>query len=192
MSKILATILAVFIFISFFLSTNVYAYWNNLEITHTVTAQIGVWDYKIIPDEWNLNIWEAEGNLNRIIPENQLFSYNGLLYVVRDGEEYNPHWHGLPGEPNTQWAYVSLELEWRPNMNYRTFSVVVREGRYFIANPAYNDDWFVGDPLNSANKAWSEWREIEPLPESYFGFLLDYPMVKDYRANIADVIFITN
>ena len=40
-----------------------------------------------------------------------------------------------------------------PNVNYRVGSVVARNGRYFIANPAYNDvDWFVGDPLSSTNK----------------------------------------
>lgn len=78
-----------------------------------------------------------------------------------------------------------------PNVNYRVGSVVARNGRYFIANPAYNDvDWFVGDPLSSTNKPWSEWREIQPLPDSYFGYIENYPTLRDYRANIEDVVFI--
>ena len=81
---------------------NIYAYWNNLEITYTVTAQIGVWDYKIIPDRWNLNIWEDEDNLNRTIPINQLFSYQGDLYISINKNGYNPQYHGLPTNGTNQ------------------------------------------------------------------------------------------
>jgi hypothetical protein len=193
MTKKLIIVALIFIIILNILNMQVYAYWDTYYTSKDIQVLIGdwVWDQKIIPDEWNLNIWEDEGNLNQTIPENQLFSYNGLLYVVRDGEEYNPHWHGLPGNGGNQWAYVSLELEWRPNMNYRVNSVVIRDGRWFIANPNYNSaDWFVNDPLSKSGTQWSEWREIEPLDESYFGYLIEYPALKDYRADISDVIFV--
>lgn len=170
-----------------------YTYWTSdisvSDITSGATIQIGVWSWDVT-DGFNLNIWEDEEILNQYIPLDTLFSYEGILYIVRDGESYNPYYHGLPGEGRNQWAYVSLELEWADNMNYRTNSVVIRNGVWYIANSAYNDDWFVNDPLNSKNKSWSEWRKIEPLLESYFGYLPNYPGVKDYRANINDVIYI--
>lgn len=170
-----------------------YAYWaneiNNATKSQTLSITIGEWNLNPVDDEWNLDIWEDNDELNQTIPEGQLFSYNNILYVVRDGANYNPEWHGLPGQGSNQWAYVALALEWLPNMNYRTNAVVIRNSRYFIANHLYNNNWFVGDPLNSSNTKWSEWREIEPLPESYFGYLDDYPTVKDYRANPNDVTY---
>lgn len=167
-----------------------YAYWtSNILESNTVinpTITIGTW-FNILDEGFNLNIWQDEGILNQVIPNNQIFSYNNLLYVVREGETYNPHYHGLPGSGSNQWAYVSLELEWKPNMNYRTNAIVVRDGRYFIANHVYNNDWFVNDPLSSTNQPWSEWREIQPVYEFNY---LEGTNLPDYRKNPNEVTYL--
>lgn len=154
-----------------------YSYWDINTTTIRTELKIGSINYI---NTLNLNIWEDNNILNQEVPVDTIFSYNNDLYIVRAGETYNPHYHGLPGEGGNQWAYVALELEWKPNMNYRTNSVVIRSGRYFIANSAYNtDDWFVNDPLTKHGKPWSEWREIEPIDESHFGNLPNSNL-KDY------------
>lgn len=196
MRKALIKFIFPIILLMFALIVSVYqthAFWDNNQQIKSNIILLGNWESPIeqLTDGYIIDIWIEEDNLNQTIPENQLFSYNGLLYVVRDGEEYNPQWHGLPGNGGNQWAYVSIELEWRPNVNYRVNSVVIRDGRWFIANPNYNSaDWFVNDPLSKSGTQWSEWREIEPLEESYFDYLIEYPALKDYRADIGDVIFV--
>lgn len=181
MKKLL--IIIFFILISLTSLTHSYAYWsssvNGAETNTWTQILIGSWlSDIIIPDDWNLNIWEDEDDINHIIPEGQLFTYDTHIYISLGG--YNPEYHGLPGEPNLLWAFVSTELEWRPNTNYRVNSVVVRDGRYFIANILFNtSDWFINDPLTNSGHSWSEWREIEPISESYFNTfqgtnLIDY------------------
>lgn len=159
------------------------AYWTEtiggVKIGNTLT-QIGEWMSSTWESDYNLNIWEDENTLNQYIPEDTIFSYNGLLYIIIEGEKYNPYYHGLPGQPSNRWASVSIELEWRPNTNYRPNSVVIRNGRYFIANIVFNtSSWFIHDPLTNSGYQWSEWREIEPISQEHFGMLLDTGL-KDY------------
>lgn len=191
MKKLLITILII-CFIG--TSSPAQAYWVGT-LLHTDTETntdvfIGEWQYleNMWDIDYNLNIWEEEETLNQRIPEGVVFSYDNLLYTVREGEEYNPHWHGVPSSSN-KWAFVSLELEWRANTNYRTNSVVVRDGRYFIANHNFNDDdWFINDPLIKSGHAWSEWREIEPLLESDFGYIEGTTLI-DYRMSPNEVVY---
>lgn len=160
------------------ITTNTFAYWatgiNNLNNYQQIVLQIGEWSGSIVPDAWNLNIWENENTLNQTVPINQLFSYDGFLYIGATKKGYTPIWHGLPANGSNQWAYFAIELEWRPNVNYRTNSVVLRDGRYFIANYRNNRDWFINDPLTHSGHTWSEWREIEPISINNFGILDDY------------------
>lgn len=155
-----------------------YAYWANqiieAEETFFASITIGEWVTSYIPqilDGWNLNIWEDENTLNQNIPEGQLFTYDGFLYISLDSG-YNPYWHGLPLDNSIPWAFVATDINWIPGVNYRVNSVVKRSGRYFIANHAYTaDDWFVNDPLIYHGNIWSEWREIEPIADEHFGWL---------------------
>lgn len=156
-----------------FLRINLLAYWSDGVVGDfkqaLISITIGEWGFPQGGefDGWNLNIWEEEDTLNQNVPTGQLFSYGDFIYISLDSG-YNPFYHGMPGEPNTQWAFVSTELNWRPNMNYRVNSVVVRDGRYFIANIDHNvNDWFINDPLTH-NGRWAEWREIEPINEIHF------------------------
>lgn len=150
---------------------------------------IGSWIDEPWKEDYNLNIWENEDDLNHYIPQGVIFSYDGLLYIVRQGENYNPHYHGLPGKPSAVWAVISLDLDWIANTNYRVNSVVVRNGKWYIANYEYNtSDWFVNDPSLKSGGQWSEWREIEPLAISYFGYLQGTNLL-DYRANPSDVTY---
>jgi hypothetical protein len=195
MTKKISIVALLFIIMLNILNMRVYAYWDTHYASKDIQVVVGNWTWDTpqpyIPSGYVIDIWIEENNINRWIPLGQLFSYQNKLYISIDKGGYNPQYHGLPQNGSNQWAYVSIELEWMPNTNYRVGAVVIRNGRYFIANPAYNDvDWFVGDPLNSNNKPWSEWREIQPLPDSYFGYIEDYPVLKDYRANIEDVVFI--
>lgn len=190
MKKLITT----FILLSLTLSLPIKAYWVQgiSPATETTEVSVGIGEWQYLENMWdidyNLNIWEEEGTLNQQIPKGVIFSYDNLLYTVREGEEYNPHWHGVPSSSN-RWAFVSLELEWRANTNYRTNSVVVRDGRYFIANHNFNDDdWFINDPLIKSGHAWSEWREIEPLLESDFGYIEGTTLI-DYRMNPNEVVY---
>lgn len=164
-----------------------FAYWaENLieaEETFFASVSIGEWITSYIPEileDWNLNEWEDTNTLNQSIPEGQLFTYDGELYISID-EDYNPYYHGVPGPGNSvPWAYVSTSLNWQSGTNYRVNSVVVRNGRYFIANSNYNStDWFVNDPLQHHGYTWSEWREIYSIDESRFDYfpgttIIDY------------------
>lgn len=175
------------------LAARTHAYWSDIIFSQTKTAQIiitiGEWlspDGPIVLDGWNLNIWEEEDTLNQNVPEEQMFTYDGNIYISINGG-YNPFYHGMPGEPNTQWAFVATGLDWKPNMNYRVHSVVIRDGRYFIANILYNStDWFVNDPLTN-NGLWKEWREIEPISQEHFGLLQDTNLI-DYASPDWDYI----
>lgn len=175
------------------LAARTYAYWADTIFSETKTAQviisIGEWlfpDEPVVPDDWNLNIWEEEETLNQNVPEDQIFTHDGYIYISTNGG-YNPYYHGMPGEPNTQWAFVATALEWEPNMNYRVHSVVTRDGRYFIANINYNShDWFINDPLTN-NGLWGEWREIEPISQEHFGLLQDTNLI-DYASPDWDYI----
>ena len=94
-----------------------YAYWTSdisvSDTTSNATIQIGVWSWDVT-DGFNLNIWEEEEILNQYIPLDTLFSYEGILYIVRDGESYNPYHHGLPGEGEMN------GLMFRSNLNGQT------------------------------------------------------------------------
>lgn len=194
MNKALIKFIFSIILLMFALIVSVYqthAFWDSTQQIKSNIILLGNWESPIeqLTDGYIIDIWIEEDVLNQTIPVNQLFAYQGNLYIAID--EYNPQWHGLPGNGINQWAYIALGLEWQPNMNYRVNSVVIRDGRWFIANPNYNSsDWFVNDPLSKSGTQWSEWREIEPLDESYFGYLIEYPALKDYRADIADVVFV--
>lgn len=167
--------------------SQVYAYWGVVsagETTENIRIQIGTWDFFDDPwnSDYNLNIWEDEGILNQYIPEDVVFSYNGNLYIKMPGVVYNPHYHGLPGMPNSRWAAVSIDLEWRSDTNYRVNSVVIRSGKYYIANSGFNTrDWFVSDPANTLNLPWSEWREIYPIAEEHFAYF-DGTDLRDFAA----------
>lgn len=156
------------------------AYWGldmqNVENVKNISFSIGSWAHQsdTTPwDNWNLNVWQDENILNQTIPDGQLFTYNGTLYISIDSD-YNPFYHGLPDVNPIPWAYVATDLHWRPGTNYRVNSVVIREGRYFIANSNYTtDDWFVNDPIDFHGHLWSEWREIEPISEEHFNYFID-------------------
>lgn len=120
------------------------------------------------------NLWK-ENQINTFIPNNTIFSYNNILYIVNPNTAYNPQYHGLPGQSIIRWATIALELEWKPNTNYRNNSVVTRYGKYYITNTNYNDNWFIGDPAVNQK----EWLEIELIAETNFGFLLDTTL-RDY------------
>lgn len=191
MKKVASLILLV---IALFIISNrtTYSYWSSNQGPSigilNMSMAVGSWGIYDELDSFNLNIWEDEDNLNQVVPNNQLFTYDGIIYVSNAKHGYIPEYHGLPGSGGNQWAYFALGLDWIPNVNYRTNSVVIREGRYFIANSAYNDDWFVGDPLNSTNKPWSEWREILPISNSNFSLFEDTGLV-DYANPDFDYIF---
>lgn len=160
-------------------NNTIYAYWNSVETSpafDSCTIIIGEWEIDVPTwdSTWNLNLW-TEDQLNTYIPHNIIFSYNGILYIVNPNTEYNPHYHGLPGQPSNRWATIAIELEWKPNTNYRNNSVVTRYGKYYITNTNYNDNWFIDDP--AVNR--EEWLEIEPIAETNFGFLLDTTL-RDY------------
>lgn len=176
-------IIVLLVLTSLAINTSTLAYWAGLVEVDTlkqVNINIGSWLNTSWEVDYNLNIWEDNNVLNQQVPEGIIFSYNNLLYTVREGENYNPQWHGLPGQVNSRWAMVALDLDWKPNSNYRVNSVVVRDSRWFIANYKHNtDDWFITDPLDSLNTEYSHWREIEPIAETNFGFLLDTTL-RDY------------
>lgn len=176
----------ILIYLIFLISPKAYSYWNSSENEYkgNYTILLGAWT--IMPDNSiDLNIWEDREVLNQVVPNDTIFTYDAgdgrgkLFYMVRPKQTYNPYYHGLPGSGSNLWVAFSLGLEWMPNLNYRTNSIIIRDGRYFIANSAYNNNWFVGDPLNSANLPWSEWREIEPISEESFSFIPD-TNIRDY------------
>lgn len=161
-----------------------FAYWADRILPSfkedSLKISIGSWQRELPSWEgnYNLNIWEEEGTLNQFVPEDVIFSYNGLLYIMIEGKTYNPYWHGLPVPT---WAAVAVELDWRPNTNYRTNSVVIRNGKWYIANHQFNtNDWFTNDPETHSGETWSEWREIEPLTEDNFK-CFEGTNLKDYR-----------
>ena len=91
--------------------SSTYAFWADGILSSfkqdSLTILIGSWKRELPSWEvdYNLNIWEEEGTLNQVVPEDVIFSYNGLLYIVNEdiikkGETYNPQYHGLPGEPD--------------------------------------------------------------------------------------------
>lgn len=175
--------------------SSTYAFWAGSILPNlkqeSVIIQIGEWQKELPPWEgdYNLNIWEEEDDLNQVVPEDVIFSYNGLLYTVNDGNEYNPKYHGLPGNPDARWALVAIELEWIPNVNYRVNSIVTRNGKWYIANHQYNtNNWFVNDPATNSGEYWKEWREIEPLTEDDFDYF-EGTTLKDYRMNPNDVTY---
>ena len=191
LNKIYLTVLFL-IFSILILQNNVHAYWgtpNTQSSTNNSVIQIGEWIFETIYDDI-LSLDElSEDELNITIPENTMFIYQGFLYLTRPNSNYNPEYHGLPdGSSSPIWAVWSIELQWKPNTNYRTHSIVIRNGRYFIANSNYNQDWFVGDPLDSENNSWAEWREIEPVSEDMFDYFYD-TQIKDYRLNPNQVIY---
>lgn len=160
-------------------NNTIYAYWNSVETSPTFdssTIIIGEWEIDVPTwdSTWNLNLW-TEDQLNTYIPHNTIFSYNGILYIVNPNTEYNPRYNGLPGQSGNNWATIAIELEWKPNTNYRNNSVVTRYGKYYITNTNYNNNWFIDDPAVNRN----EWLEIEPIAETNFGFLLDTTL-RDY------------
>lgn len=184
---------SIFVLLSILISSNtrVKAFIYDSQVSASIVIQLGDWQIEIPPweSDYNLNIWENESNLNQFIPENTIFSYDGLLYIIIEGQDYNPYYNDLPGQTSNRWAIVAIELEWRPNTNYRVNSVVVRNDRWFIANYAYNTiDWFIGDPLSSGNNSWSEWREIEPLTQENFNYF-EGTTIKDYRIDSSNVTY---
>ena len=58
-------------------------------------------------DTYIIDIWVEENNLNRTIPINQLFSYQGDLYISINKNGYNPQYHGLP-KMEQQWELMFL------------------------------------------------------------------------------------
>lgn len=175
--------------------SSTYAFWADGIFSSfkqdSLTILIGSWQRELPSWEgdYNLNIWEEEDNLNQVVPEDVIFSYNGLLYTVNDGNEYNPKYHGLPGDPNARWALVAIELEWILNVNYRVNSIVTRNGKWYIANYEYNKtNWFINDPETHSVDEWSEWREIEPLTEDDFDYF-EGTNLKDYRMDPNDVTY---
>lgn len=190
--RAIVIILLVFLIV---LNTSVtFAYWESSitagSSSKSPTITIGEWlEEEPWENEYNLNIWEEEGRLNQYVPQDTVFSYDGNLYIVNSSMNYNPYYHGLPGQENTHWAFVAVELEWQPNVNYRVNSVVIRNGKWYIANYRYNTvNWFVNDPATHSGNPWAEWREIEPLLMDYFGYLLDTNLL-DYRADPNDVTY---
>ncbi len=190
--RAIVIILLVFLVV---LNTSVtFAYWASSitagSSSKSPTITIGEWlEEEPWENEYNLNIWEEEGQLNQYVPQDTVFSYDGNLYIVNSPMNYNPYYHGLPGQTFVRWAFVAVELEWQPNVNYRVNSVVIRNGKWYIANYRYNTwNWFVNDPATHSGSQWSEWREIEPLPMDYFDYLLDTNLL-DYRANPNDVTY---
>src|SRR5690554_6245212 len=144
--RIIIVLLLVFL-VSLNTSTT-YAYWNSFNSPNTIkTSYIGIGSWVVLPweEDYNLNVWVEEDTLDQVIPDDVIFVYNGLLYTTREGQQYNPEYHGLPGGPDApRWAIIALELEWIPYSNYRVNSVVTRNGKYYIANIQYNaNDWFV-------------------------------------------------
>lgn len=190
MKKII-TILLLFLNIIFLNPTNINAFQfaPNEQVNLLIEIGTGIGNWGSIYDDI-LSLDElSEDELNITIPENTMFIYQGFLYLTRPNSNYNPEYHGLPGGSSSpNWAVWSIELQWRPNSNYRTNSVVIRNGRYFIANSNYNQDWFVGDPLNSGNDSWAEWREIEPVSEDMFDYFYD-TQIKDYRLHPNQVVY---
>jgi hypothetical protein len=190
--RAIVIILLVFLIV---LNTSVtFAYWESSitagSSSKSPTITIGEWlEEEPWENEYNLNIWEEEGRLNQYVPQDTVFSYDGNLYIVNSSMNYNPYYHGLPGQTFAQWAFVAVELEWQPNVNYRVNSVVIRNGKWYIANYRYNTgNWFVNDPATHSGNPWAEWREIEPLLMDYFGYLLDTNLL-DYRADPNDVTY---
>lgn len=189
MRRIIITILVLLtLLLSFSLIPSALGYWSSdvsgsYKNQDTGLIYIGEWKLNSWETDYNLNEWEKNGELNQVVPKDTVFSYDGLLYIVRPDltGEYVPEWHGLPGE-NSIWAMFALDLEWKPHTNYRVYSVVVRDGRWFIANNKYDSNgWFTNDPLTHSGAEWSQWREIEPLTENDFDYLDIAPSLRDYR-----------
>ncbi len=171
------------------LSGVTYAFWDTDSLNNSSlppkSITIGDWNYQEettppIYDDYDLDIWVEEENINQVVPEGQIFKFEDDLYISTS-PEYNPAYHGLPDSNNPPlWAFVSIELEWQANKNYRVNSVVTANGRYFIANSAYTtSNWFVNSPLTHSGNPWSEWREIEPISEEHFPFF-ENSNIRDY------------
>ena len=187
-----SSILLLLVFLVSLKVSTTYGYWDSEIKAENANSSsiisIGSWIEETWVTEYNLDIWEESDTLNQTIPEDTIFSYTGTLYVVNDGQSYNPEWHGLPGSSSLKWAILSVDLDWIPNSNYRVNSVVVRNDKWYIANYQWNSsNWFVNDPATHSGR-YKEWREIEPLPLDYFDYLLGTSML-DYRANPNDVTY---
>lgn len=155
----------------------VIANFDKVEIGKTITISIGNWDSNttITIPGFNIDEWIKNDTLDQLIEEGQYFSYNGYIYISNGS--YNPAYNGLPEQGSNYWAYVSTELEWRPNTNYRPNSVVIRDDRYFIANIEFNtDNWFIDDPLTN-NGRWKPWREIEPISNENFSMIEEFNII---------------
>lgn len=162
----------------------VYAFTYNDNINVNLIIQIaeGNWD---VNDEGIINLNELSSQeLKQPIPDNTLLRYNGLLYIKRPGATYIPAWHGMPGQPSAKWAVFALELEWIPNTNYRNNSVVTRNGKFYITNINFNNNWFIGDPATNRN----EWLEINPVSISSFPFF-EGTNYRDFRLDYSEVNF---
>lgn len=176
------------------------AYWIDSVTTPeeeviSMEIQIGEWDFddggkgpsepEPQPyDGYILDEWIDSGELDRVIEDGQMFSYGENLYISTSN--YNPAYHGLPGEPNTEWAFVALQLEREPGHNYRLNAVVIRNGKWYITKTS--GTWFVDDPLNSKDP-WDTWREIMPLSEDVFG-IFPNSTIKDYTLSNRDGVVI--
>src|SRR5690606_32635154 len=141
MKKIITILL--FLNIIFLNPTNISAFQfaPNEQVNLLIEIGTGIGNWGSIYDDI-LSLDElSEDELNITIPENTMFIYQGFLYLTRPNSNYNPEYHGLPeGSSSPKWAVWSIELQWRPNSNYRINSIVIRNGRYFIANSNYNQD----------------------------------------------------
>ena len=101
-------------------------------------------------------------------------------------------WINEQTKKSTNTTNICINKEGKNKMKYRKKPVVIEAIQWNGNNivEIYNFLENKSVTLNSDNKPWSEWWEIQPLPDSYFGFLENYPTLRDYRSNIEDVVFI--
>lgn len=178
MRKINITIIVIMTILNLLSLKDIKGYWEKVTVTTSMIQnqiEAGDWLDYTWDSDFNLDIWEEEDDLNHNLPSNQIFTYKGRHYITTDNSIYNPKHHGVPG-PKSLWAFYSLDFDWAPNSRYEIRAVVIRNGRYFIANQS----WVIDDPLVN-NGLYKQWREIQPVSQEMFKFIPN-TILRDYTS----------
>lgn len=165
--------LIVIIMLSFMivlLASTSFAYWaatiqGNSE---DASALVGIGEWTTDHDENDypentLDLNEViNTNPNTTIAQGTYFIYNGYLYIVT-ANNYNPNWHGNPGQLGSNWAWILLELPWESWARYEANTIVTYNGNFYKAN------YYTVNNIPSSSPG--QWTQIQPMTDAMFNVI---------------------